>query len=350
MKEFSLNKTGKIILLTVGIIIILYLLYFFSEIIIILAVSILISLILDPIINFIERKGISRLLSTLIVFAAFSTLIYFGLSYIIPRLTQQINSLEVSLKTISLQEQIYIFENKIIQYLPFIHQGTISTKLEALITSSIENALNEITNILSNIFSIIALIVIIPFTTFFIVKDKAKIYKGILNILPNKYFEISYWVLKRISIELGKYVRGWVIDAAFVGTACAIGFSIIGIDHALPLGVIAALGHLVPYFGPVIGGIPALIISIIQFGDLSALPFIILVVLIIYFLDNGFVQPLVISKSVDMHPLIIILLIVAGSQLMGILGMLLAVPTVTVIRTASKEIYFAFKNYKIIRT
>jgi len=66
-------------------------------------------------------------------------------------------------------------------------------------------------------------------------------------------------------------------------------------------------------------------------------------------LDNGFFQPYVFSKSVDMHPIVIILLIIAGSQLFGLIGMLLAIPTATVIKTATKEIYFAFKNYKIAR-
>ena len=78
-------------------------------------------------------------------------------------------------------------------------------------------------------------------------------------------------------------------------------------------------------------------------------PLIILLVIITYTLDNGFVQPFVFSKSVDMHPIVIILLIIAGSQLFGILGMLLAVPTASVIKTAAKEIYFAFKNYRIAR-
>ena len=71
--------------------------------------------------------------------------------------------------------------------------------------------------------------------------------------------------------------------------------------------------------------------------------------LIVYAADNGFVQPYVFAKSVDMHPIVIIILILAGSQLLGVIGMLLAIPFATVVRTAAKEIYFAYKNYKIAR-
>jgi predicted PurR-regulated permease PerM len=73
------------------------------------------------------------------------------------------------------------------------------------------------------------------------------------------------------------------------------------------------------------------------------------VISIIYAIDNGFVQPYVFSKSVEMHPVIIILLIIAGGTLFGVIGMLLAVPTATIIKTAAKETYFALKNYKIAK-
>ena len=137
-------------------------------------------------------------------------------------------------------------------------------------------------------------------------------------------------------------MRGWIFDATFVGVATGFGYYFLGIKNALPLGLISGVGHLVPYFGPVIGMVPAIIISVIEFGNFS-------MVLAVYAVDNGVVQPYVFAKSVDMHPIVIILLILAGSQLMGIIGMLIAVPLATVIKTLAKEIYYAFKNYNIAR-
>jgi predicted PurR-regulated permease PerM len=108
------------------------------------------------------------------------------------------------------------------------------------------------------------------------------------------------------------------------------------------------VGHLIPYFGPLIGGLPAIIISLLQFGNFSMLPEIIIMFVIIYSVDNGYFQPNIFSKSTDIHPLLIILLILMGSQVFGILGMLLAVPAATVVKTAARAIYFGLKNYKII--
>lgn len=186
--------------------------------------------------------------------------------------------------------------------------------------------------------------------TFFILKDSQRLLHGIINFVPNKYFEVSYNVLTKISIQLSRYVRGWILDAALVGILAGIGLALLGINNAVSIGFIAGAGHLIPYFGPVIGGLPAIIITILQFGDLSMLPSVLILFTVIYTFDNGFIQPNIISKSTDMHPLVIILLILIGSETLGVLGMLLAVPIATVAKTAVKEIYFGYKNYKIINT
>jgi predicted PurR-regulated permease PerM len=233
--------------------------------------------------------------------------------------------------------------------IPLIKSGDLQERMTNYISVQVENSFNYFSTLFSSLLTTIAILVIVPFITFFLVKDNKKIIRGILNIVPNKYFEMSYYVIRKVTFQLSRYVRAWIFDASFVGCAMGIGLYFIGIDNALPLGVIAGFGHLVPYFGPVIGGIPAILISLIQYGDFSRVPHIIFLVLATYTFDNGIVQPYIFSKSLDIHPIIIILLIIAGGQLFGIIGMLLAIPTATVIKTFAKEIYFAFSNYKIAK-
>ncbi|NWF50536.1 MAG: AI-2E family transporter [Ignavibacteriaceae bacterium] len=349
MKETSSRKYFRILFWGFLLVASVILLYLLSEVLIILTISILIALIFVPFIRALEKGGISRMLSTLIVFIASAILLYLALSFFIPRFLFQMNQLIASLEGYSLHNDLVKIESAIYTYLPFFTPGELSKKVESMISSQLFGLVDQISPILNSIFSIVALLVIVPFITFFLLKDSKLIMKGLLKPIPNKYFEMSYQVLKKISNQLGRYVRAWIFDASFVGITCGFGFYLIGIENALPLGVIAGTGHLVPYLGPLIGGVPALVISIIQFGDLSQAPFIIILVAVVYTLDNGFVQPYVFSKGVDMHPIIIILLIIAGSQLYGILGMLLAVPTATVIKTAASETYVAYKNYKSAR-
>jgi len=349
MTDFSRRSFFKIFLALLSIIIAVYLTFLLSNLIIILVISILLAFIFEPLVSNLEQEGFNRLASTLFIFIGLGLFIYLGLSFIIPKFIIQMNQLIITLRDIDIQEQLTIIETEIQSFFPFFTIGELSRRVEDFIETQIINLFDSISILLSSIFSVAAILIIIPFITFFLLKDSRNIMQGLLHLIPNKYFEMSYYILKKVSIQLGRFVRAWIFDAAFVGTLCGFGFYLIGIENALPLGVIAGLGHLVPYLGPVIGGIPAAIISIIQFGDLSQIPYIIIVLSFVYIMDNGFVQPYVFSKSVDMHPVIIIFLIIAGSQLFGLLGMLLAVPTAAVIKTLVKEVYFAFKNYKIAR-
>ncbi len=349
MTDQSLVKVKKYFFWVTVSLLFAYLFYLLSDIFIILVLSILLAIILEPFIKLIEDKGLTRFTATISIFLVMGFLIYLIFSYIIPQLSYQVNQLVEILKDFSIHDQIVLLEKEIHNYLPFFNLGSLSKNLESAISAYIVNSFNEFSALVSSIVSLIAVVVIVPFITFFLLKDSRKIFRGIMNVMPNKYFEMSYWIIKKVSLSMGRFVRAWIFDATFVGLCCGLGFYFIGIDNALILGVIAGLGHLVPYFGPVIGGIPAVIISIIQYGDLSRIPPLLIVIAIIYAIDNGFVQPYVFSKSVEMHPIVIILLIIAGGQLFGVLGMLLAVPTATVIKTAAKETYYAFKNYKIAK-
>ncbi len=349
MPEVKFRRPIKLILWIIGSIIGLYVLFLVSNLIIILALSILLAFIFIPFIYSLEGQGFTRLTSTLIVFAAMAVLIYLGLSVVIPKFSYQMDQLIQRLSEFSYIDQIKILQGWLADTLPFIDTSNLSTRIEEFVSTQIVNSFESISTLLSSIVSVIAVLVIVPFITFFLLKDSKRILKGLLSLMPNNYFEMSYWILKKVSLQLGLFVRAWIFDATFVGTLLGFGFYIIGIPSALPLGVIAGLGHLIPYFGPIIGAIPAIILSLMQTGDLSQVPLIIIVVLGVYAIDNGFVQPYVFGKSVDIHPIVIILLIIGGGQIFGLIGMLLAVPIATVIKTSAMEIYFALKNYKIVR-
>ncbi|MCE1188130.1 MAG: AI-2E family transporter [Ignavibacteria bacterium] len=343
------NSFNPIIIFGVLFVVLAISLYFLLPVFVLLAFAILLALLVDPIVSLFERFGIHRNRATLLVFIAGIIAVYFILSVFLPGLAAQLANLTEKLQILPIKDQLDIVEQKLLKFFPFLQKGVVVHKFEEVITGSIQSLLGQLTSLASSIFSAAIFVVILPFMTFFIVKDRQKILKGMLHLLPNKYFEMSYWIFKRVSAQLGRYVRGWLIDAAFVGTACGVLFALLGIQNAVALGIIAGIGHLVPYFGPVIGGIPALLLSLIQFGDFHVAPLMGAGLLVIYGLDNGIVQPYVFSKSVDMHPLVIILLIIAGSELFGLAGMLFAVPAATVIKTAASEIYFAMKSYKIAR-
>lgn len=345
----TLKTIGKYLVISSAVAGGLYLCYFFIDIILILILSILLGMIINPLVNILERRGIGRLFSVVIVFLLLGVIFILGMSFFIPMIISQMNTIAGTLTQENVSQVLVQIGDGIKNYIPFLDSSKLTEQLSTGISNILFNSFDDVSNLVSEIFSVLSISVIIPFITFFLVKDHTQISKGLISIIPNRYFEMSYSVLKKINYQLGKYVRSWILDAIFVAILSAIGLTILGIKNSITIGIIAGIGHLIPFFGPIIGGLPAILISIIQFGDFSMLPAIIIMFVIIYTIDNGFIQPNIFSKSTDLHPLAIILLIIAGSKVMGIFGMLLAVPIATVCKTAIKEIYFGFKNYKIIK-
>lgn len=349
LTEQSLRTFYKIATGIVVIALIIYSSVIFFNLIAMLVVSLLLALIFNPIVTLLETQGLPRFASVMVVFIFCALVIFIGLSVFIPKVITQMNILTSNLNEEKISTIITQIEGGLKKYIPFVNTKAIIEQISTTISESLMNSINNITNILSSIVSVLALAVIVPFMTFFLLKDKTAIKKGIINIMPNRYFEVSYWVMKKISDKLTRFVSSWIFDAFMVGFLSAVGLTILGIQNSITIGFIAGVGHLIPYFGPIIGGVPAIIISVIQFGDFSRLPSILIMFTLVYVIDNGYIQPNVFSKGTDMHPLMIIILILLGSQIMGVFGMLLAVPAATVIKTAAKEIYYGYKHYKIIK-
>lgn len=349
IKENPFQKAGKWIIALLVTALIIYLSYFFFDIIIMLIISILIAMIFNPVVSALEKKNIPRLFSVLLVFIFSTIIVLAGFSILIPKIVNQMNTITETLNQDNVNSILSGIESFFQTYLPFINSTNLAVQVEDFLSALIIDSFANLSEILTSILSILAISVIVPFMTFFFLKDKNRILKGIIDMAPNRYFEMFYSVMKQISRELGRFVRGWILDAFIVGAMSAIGLMILGIDNAITIGFIAGVGHLIPYFGPIVGGLPAALISVIQFGDFSMLPAIIIMFLIVYTLDNGFIQPNVFSKSTDIHPLMIIILILIGSQVLGIFGMLIAVPTATVLRTAGREIFKGYKYYNIFR-
>ncbi|MEX0602155.1 MAG: AI-2E family transporter, partial [Bacteroidota bacterium] len=165
--------------------------------------------------------------------------------------------------------------------------------------------------------------------------------------VPNKYFEMTMNVLNKIRRDLVGYLRGWILDSLIIGLLSMLGLWVLGVDNPILIGAIAGVANLIPYLGPVVGAVPAFLVSITQFGDFRLLVPIAVLTVAIQTIDNIVVQPLCFSKTVDMHPLTVILVLVVGNQLMGIVGMLFAIPIATILKVSVRETYWGLKNYRI---
>jgi putative permease len=198
--------------------------------------------------------------------------------------------------------------------------------------------------------SIVSLLILIPIFTFFFLADGHLIQKAFLRLFPNRYFEMVVLLQHRISVAVQSFIRGQMIDALAVGVMTSIGLAIIGMPFFIVIGAVAGIGNLIPYFGPVIGFIPAFLTLLLSPEGLTGASIVkvIIVFVVVQFIEGTFIYPIAVGKSVNMHPLTVIIGITVGGQVGGILGMLLVIPIIAIAKVTVEVLHFYLKRYYIL--
>lgn len=201
-------------------------------------------------------------------------------------------------------------------------------------------------NILIGLFSVI-------FITFFFLKEKGLFINALLAVIPNKFEDHTRESIKDIVYLLSRYFGGILLQITIITVYMTILLSVFGVRNAFLIAIFAAGINVIPYLGPIIGAAFGVFITISSNLDLTfydqMLPLLIKVVVIfasMQMIDNFILQPFIFSNSVLAHPLEIFLVILMGASLAGITGMVLAIPTYTIIRVIGREF---FTKYKIVQ-
>ena len=340
---------GRFLRLIVALIFLFALGWFFytlSNIVTILIISTLLAYILDPIASQLEAKGLSRSLATTLIFILFFIFLFIIGWKVFPTLFNDLLSIQKNLNP-NTTEDIFLQIEK------FLQENFTFVNLREL---NIQNEINELLSSLTkqliafaaDLVSVISTVVIIPFVTFFLLKDGREMKKLLISYIPNRYFEMSLNVLHKMDMQLGGYLRGQFIEAVVVGSLSILALWILGVKYFILIGIFAGLANFIPYVGPVAGAIPAIAVAITNGADSNLIIYIIVSFIIIQLIDNTVMQPLVLSKSVNLHPLIIVLAILIGGKFFGILGMFLAVPAAGCLKVTSSELYIGIKKFNIV--
>jgi putative permease len=335
----------KVLLLICGIVVAFWISSYFPDLVLVLIVSFLSAFILKPLVVFLElRLGTSRFVSVILVFLLVGGGLFAIAFLFIPMAVERLKILYDGFKNFPFEHKLNEAAANLTLSIPFIESAAVTNKIHTFV----QEGLTGLNGFFASAAGFLVNLVIVPFITFFILAEGDAALKSTIERVPNKYFEMTLNVIYKIQNELVGYLRGWLLDSAIVGGLNIIGFYIIGVDYAILLGIIAGISNLIPYVGPFFGVIPALLISLTHYGDFRQAFSIISVTLIfIQLLDNIIIQPLCFSKTVDMHPVTVIVVLIIGNSLMGIAGMLLAIPIATILKSSAVETYWGLKNYRI---
>ncbi len=336
----------KVFLLVVVILLILYTLSLLGSVFVLVILSILMTFLLAPVVSALETRGLQRIYGIMAVYLLIALLLFALLRTLLPPVLAQITSLENAVTAPNFAQKLQSMQTEMQNAIPFLKLGDILDKVNQIIIDLTGKWLSIVTSI----GSLLLVMIIVPFVTFFFLKDGDLILGRLISLVPNRYFEMTLNVLHKIGVQLGRYIRAWLIEAAIVGALSVIGLSIMGVKYAVIIGVAAGLANLIPYLGPVVGAVPAILVSLIQSGNLSMLLPIVALFVAIRLADDLLIVPIVYSRGASMHPLTVVLLILIAAEVKGVLGMVLAIPLYTVLRVVAKETYWGLESYSVTKT
>ena len=358
---------NKLLISLIIIILILVLLgWYFSNITLYFLFSMVLAAALRPLTNKINSihifgQHIPRWAAILFSFTAILAVMFFISLLFIPLIRAQIGiiyEMDIDFLYEQIQRPLSVIEDILIRWdLVDSEPGFLITMVRNNLMLNfseinIQGFINGIINVTSNfLISLLA----ISFISFFLLLENGLLRRNIINLVPNKYFELSVGTFHQVEQLLSNYLLGLLIQMTAIFSMAALGLSILQVEYAFTIAIFAAVANLIPYAGPLLGAIFGILVGL-STGDFSGsnevIWFIVKIITVFSFvqiMDNIILQPIIFSKSVKAHPLEIFVIIFVGAKIAGILGMIFAIPIYTIFRVSIKEFYKGYKEYRIFK-
>jgi predicted PurR-regulated permease PerM len=355
-----MNRVLKIAGTTLAVLILIYFVWRFSDIVTYLIISIVLSIVGRPLVRFFNSIHIGKIhipntLSAFLSLLVILILTFSFASIFIPLVASQasiVSDIDFNALGNNIQKPLQDFEEFMKEYNLLTPDETIrqvvTTQIEELL--SFASFSDTITSILGLTGSIFIALFSILFLTFFFLKDAYLLDEIVETLTPAKFQNEVGNVLRQTKRLLGRYFVGLVVELTTMITLISSGLAIFGVRNALLIGFFGGLMNVIPYLGPIIGatiGTLLAVFSILAAGMLSEVVHVVFIVIGVFaaanLIDNTVLQPLIYSNSVKAHPVEIFLVILIAGSLAGIPGMILAIPTYTMLRVIAKEFLSQFK-------
>lgn len=308
-----------------------------------LFISGFITYLLFPVVEGLHNRGIPRTVSILSIYLLFFGGIGFGLYKLFPQIIKQLKDLSENLPYLMNTYRGWIEEIDVqTEHFP----DEIHTRIEQGI-NGIENVINQIISsfldfVKNGLLNSLFLFALIPLLVFYMLKDIGLFKKEIWYITPRKWRRSGIELLKDIDESLGNYIRGQLLVCLIIGVIATAGFWVAGISYPLILGTIIGITNIIPYFGPIIGAIPAVIVA--STISIKMVIIIVIIIFLLQFLEGNILSPLIVGKSIHMHPVVIIIALLVGEEIGGVMGLILAVPVLAILRIVITHIKLNYEN------
>lgn len=321
----------------------------FSTIVAPLILAIVFFYILNPLVTFLEKRKLNRTLGTALVLGGFAVLVVWGIISVIPILVEQITGFVEAfpgyIDTLSGRFEEFVVGSQFESYYneAVNNFDEIVGEIPQMIWNWVNNSSQRIFSVFSTISSVVVVLVTFPVILFFMLKERGKFKPFMMKLTPPIWRDDLDILGNRMAGVLGSYIVGEALVALSLGAILLAGYLIIGLDYAFALAVIATITAVIPYIGATIGIVPALVVA--AFTSPSMLLKMAIVWVVAQAIQGNLIEPNIIGKSLKMHPLTIIIVLLIMGNLLGLIGMILGIPIFAIIKVLFDYIFEKFKKH-----
>lgn len=290
-----------------------------------------IAYLLHPLVEKLHQKGMPRTLAILLIYVLFFGGIGYGIYKGTPAAIAQMQEMNENFpEFVSMYEKwTKMIEARTANFPEFINDKLRQAFVG--IEAKLQSLLNRVMGTAHRILDSLLIIVLVPFIVFYILKDYGELYDIFWKLVPAKWRSEGQKLVDDIDKSLGNYIRGQLFVCSVLAGCAALAFWAIGMKYPLLLGIVIGLTDIIPYFGPILGAIPTIVIAMTISVQMVIKAAVALAVL--QFIESNILSPYIVGKSLHMHPVVIMFALLVGGEIAGLTGLLLAVPVLAVLRT-----------------
>ncbi|MFN3893576.1 MAG: chloramphenicol efflux transporter CxpE [Acinetobacter sp.] len=334
------DRTLRRILILAGIALILWVLYLLKPVVVPFVAAFLIAYLFSPLVDVLHRIGLARWLSISIVFIGIGIVVTLVMWYLVPLVWQQLmyarDSIPAGIHWINYTFLPWLSDSFNLVPMEIDTDQISSVVMDYVQTNysadSIQAMLLKLAQSGLNFIQIGGTIVLIPIIAFYFLLDWGRMLDSLRRLIPRPYEKTTLTIVSECHSVLGAFVKGQFLVMVLLGVVYAVGLQLIGLEIGLIIGMIAGLCSIIPYLGFAVGIIAAVIATFFQFGiDWWQLVLVGIVFMVGQAVEGYILQPFLLGDKIGLSPVAVVFAVLAGAQLAGFLGMLIALPVAAVI-------------------
>jgi predicted PurR-regulated permease PerM len=327
-------STG-IVFRTILILLVIWFLYAIRDIVALLFISIIIVSAIDPVVDFLQKKKISRSVGVLLIYFVIFSLLGLAFSFLFPPLAEQLRDFSKNLPLYA--GGVENFVQGIGSFFQAKHIAIDGQKIIDDLTAGFASVSQGIFSTTLGIFSGFVGAALVLVMTFYMSVKEEGIKNFIVSITPEKHKEYAASLTDRIKGKIGRWMLGQLFLMFTIFLMYLVGLTLFGLPYALSLAIFAGIMEIIPYVGPFTGAVPAIIVAFLV-SPLTGF-FVLLMLIGIQQFESHIIIPQVMRKAVGLHPIAVILALLIGAKLGGILGAILAIPVATAISVFVSDLF-----------